>query len=684
VTVRPPRFAGRDDATTAAAVEEFVSEMIRVGVGPGELVALSGANGPDWVVAFAALTRGGAAVLPLPHDSPAAELDRLTVAARCRWRLTAAPGARPERVADGPAENEPGEVVLASSGSTGAPKLVRRSAASLTAEGRRYIEVGLCRPDDLVILPLPLSHSYALGWLAAALACGARTAVLPPQRLAETVALLRSDATVLAVVPGLAKVLLRRLEKGPAPAHLRLVMSGAGFVEQALDDHWLQTCGVGLSRNYGSTESGAVLSGPPGCGSGAVGRAMPNVTVTLLDPELGVEVEGEGTGEAVVRLEDGTVHRLGDLLRRDADGVHTVIGRRASGAVRRGNRWVSTLEVAATLARGFGIADVAVSAAAAPGVRDAARATDDDQDLVADFVPAGPEITPAALTAYARENLAWHKVPNVVRAKHRILRGPVGKVGAERTYRISDAAHADELLRARRRGEVLLALGELGVLPLLADGATPTEVAAALGLDAAVLAELLDAALRIGLLTTGDSAAPGPADVAAIRAEAAAGVDHRALAAAVRGPDAPTARSGEDLDTVTAQLRAALPATEGPALVLTPDTPGGELPRGELARCFVIDAVHRPGAGSDLVGLARALRPGGRLVVADRFLDTPALGDPFGDDVTLRWLAAGALYWWTLADLQGGCESVGLRIVDLVHGSARTQVVLAAPGSVTR
>ena len=53
-------------------------------------------------------------------------------------------------------------------------------------------------------------------------------------------------------------------------------------------------------------------------------------------------------------------------------------------------------------------------------------------------------------------------------------------------------------------------------------------------------------------------------------------------------------------------------------------------------------------------------------------------------DVTLRWLAAGALYWWTLADLQGGCESVGLRIVDLAHGSSRTRVVLAAPGSGTQ
>lgn len=681
MTGRPPRLADRDDATTAAAVEELVSELVRVRVGPGELVALSGANGPDWAVAFAALTRFGVAVLPLPHDSPAAELERLTVASRCQWRLAAAPGARPERVADGPAENEPGEVVLASSGSTGAPKLVRRSAASLAAEGRRYIEAGLCRSDDLLILPLPLSHSYALGWLAAALACGARTAVLPPQRLGETVALLRSDATVLAVVPGLAKVLLRRLETGPAPPRLRLVMSGAGYVEQALDDRWLQACGVGLSRNYGSTESGAVLSGPPGCGSGAVGRAMPNVTVTLLDPELGIEVDGEGTGEAVVRLEDGTVHRLGDLLRRDADGVHTVIGRRASGAVRRGNRWVSTLEVAATLARGFGIADVAVSAGVAQRARDAASAADDDQDLVADFVPAGLEITPAALTAYARENLAGHKVPNVVRAKHRIARGPVGKVGAERTYRISDATDAHELLRARRRGEVLLALGELGVLPLLADGATPTEVAAAQGLDAAVLAELLEAALRLGLLTTGDSVTLSPAEVAAIRAEAAEAVEHRALAAAVRGPDAPAPRSGEDLDAVAAKLRAALPATDGPELVLTPDTIGGMLPREELARCFVIDAVHRPGAGSDLVGLARALRRGGRLVIADRFLDALGPGDPFGDDVTLRWLAAGALYWWTLADLQGGCESVGLRIVDLVHGSARTQVVLASSGS---
>lgn len=677
-------------AELIAAVDRLAEELAAAGTAPGEVIGLRTANRPPWVVGLLALLRVGARPLLLAHDSPSPEVDRLLGAAG-GGRCLVGDAAGELRLAGHPAApaGEPGAVLLASSGSTGAPKLVARDGASLLDEARRYVAAGLVGPADTLLLPLPMSHAYALGWLAGALLAGARVRPVPPQALGAIADGLADGATLLAIMPGLARVLVRRLAAGGreaprrAPA-LRTVMAGAGYVDAALDEQWARTVGVGLARNYGSTETGAVLAGPAGLPSGYVGSPLPGVVVELHGSARAVT--GPGEGEVVVRLEDGTTHRMDDLARRGADGRYEIIGRRRSGVVRRGARWVSTLEVGAVLGQAYGVADVAVLAGEG--------ADDDEQNLVAEYVPAGPSVTPAALAGYAREHLAPYKVPNAFHPRHRLPRGAVGKLRKAPEYRLTSAETAREALRAYRRSEVLLALAELGVLPGLARGGSAPALAADLDLDATALADLLAAAHQLGLLTLGEPAGElNAADLAVSAGRERSlrdGLTYQGLVATVRSGAAPTAPTGPAAltgpTTPTAPTGPAAPAAPtGPTAArvararelagVRPDErlvqlgpaphqfAPGPPPDGPTAGgydvCFLVDAVHGPGPAADLTWLAGLLRADGRLVVVDSFLDAPGSTD---DTMSLAWLAQGARSWWRLTDLQAGLESVGLRV----------------------
>ena len=304
-------LADLSGAEVVKAVGELAG-MLRAGGVTRQTVGLQGSNGASWVIGLLGLLRAGARPLLVGHDSPPPDVHRLLAAAgaaRCLRteegqppRLTGITGARGDKGA-----HEAGAgaaVLLASSGSTGAAKLVTRSERSLLDEGRRYLTAGLITTEDMLALPLPMSHAYALGWTVAALLAGARLCPVPPRSLGAASDILAAGATVLAVVPGLARILARRLAGGPGPHVLRLVMAGADYVDSELDARWSVQLGVGLSRNYGSSETGAVLAGPAGLPSGCVGLPLPGVEV-ILRGDHGEAVAGAGTGEIVVRVEDG-------------------------------------------------------------------------------------------------------------------------------------------------------------------------------------------------------------------------------------------------------------------------------------------------------------------------------------------------------------------------------------------
>ena len=282
------------------------------------------------------------------------------------------------------------------------------------------------------------------------------------------------------------------------------------------------------------------------------------------------------------------------------------------------------------------------------------------------------------------------------RPRSHLHRGALGKAQHTPEYRLTSQESLIEAMHAYRRSEMIFALGELGALPMLAAVVWAADLAGALDLEPETMADLLEVAYELGLLTVTDlagedldEASEAPAACPELAAMAVAerpvhtGITSQGLVAAARtgitsqrlaaaragtpshGSEACRLRqargytaeilklAGVAPDETLLQIGSGLPryTDAGPYDV--------DFPEACCDVCLVIGAVHGPGPAQDLIWLAFRLRPAGRLVIEDRFLD-----GPYPTDATARlgWLARGARRWWHVHDLQAGLESIGMRI----------------------
>lgn len=150
---------------------------------------------------------------------------------------------------------------LASSGSTGLPKIVPHTHAELLADARRMRTAWRLTPDDTVINILP--GNFAMGLLlgvTGAVEAGATTVywsdprprVLARRALLEV--LIAERVTVMGAVPAMYDVLAgtpgeTRLET------MRLAFSGGAGLKRASYDRFRERFGVTLRQAYGSTEA---------------------------------------------------------------------------------------------------------------------------------------------------------------------------------------------------------------------------------------------------------------------------------------------------------------------------------------------------------------------------------------------------------------------------------------------
>lgn len=497
--------------------EEQAAALRRNGTKPGEAVCLPLPNGDGWILALLALLTAGARPLLVAPETTESE----------RTRLLGLAG-----------DGEAG-VLIPTSGSTGEPKLVARSESSLIAEGVRYHELLGLDPQCHVLLPIPLSHAYALGWLAGTLITGAQVRALQPTALNAIAADLAERATHLALVPTTARLLAaRQLRRGgaaaqaPAP-HVRIAMIGAGPVDDNLEDSFRRAFGVATARNYGSTETGAVFAGIPPLPPFCVGRPMPGVEYRIVDDADAACPVGV-SGSLQIRFSgDQAWHDMADIAREGEDGV-VILGRKSSG-IRRGGQWVAPLEVEAVLREHDAVRDSRVWSK--PG-----RFRDEDV-LVADVEVADPgSVRSADLMAFARQRLAIHKVPQEIGVFRRLPRTAAGKITAPRRYRLADSQALLRASRAYRISELLFSLLEMGALPLLAEGANTDELARELGVPATELDWLLAVACWLGLvdvdpgpLARADQAAPAALPFIELEAELSASwVTRKAIIESVR------------------------------------------------------------------------------------------------------------------------------------------------------
>ena len=318
----------------------------------------------------------------VPRDLPARSRAQLPPAApvlELRDRVLLAAGGR------GPALHRELALLLATSGSTGSPKLVRLSGKNLQSNARAIAEYLELTPEERPITTLPMSYSYGMSIVNSHAQAGApllltRRGILE-RGFWETAA--GEGATSLAGVPYTYQMFRRLgLTEMDLP-RLRYLTQAGGKLPPELHRAfaaWAARTGRRFYVMYGQTEAAPRMGYLPPeravekCG--AMGVAIPGGRFWLEDGDGNV-LDGPGaSGELVyqgenvamgyaegaddLRLGDewGGVLRTGDMARRDADGVYYIVGRKKRFVKLYGNR-VSLDEVERLLSARFPEAEFA-------------------------------------------------------------------------------------------------------------------------------------------------------------------------------------------------------------------------------------------------------------------------------------------------------------------------------------
>ncbi len=409
----------------------------RHGFIPGQRLALSITNRPEFVIAVLAGFMLDATVAPL--DVLLKEEERGDILADLRAALIV-DGTRIDRLPS-PAPSDPyaPALVLYTSGSTGRPKGAVLSHAALEWANRMWAGpiIGL-EEADVLLAALPLAHAFGInGALFAPLLTGATVRLVErfvPERVAEILA--REPITVL---PGVATMFQRLLDVPgfAGGGKLRLGVSGAAPCPWEVAEAWRARTRTRIVRGYGSTElfrPVSYLAADPAERPESIGRAVPGVELKLTD-ETGTTVAGD-SGELWIRtpavmdgyldnpaetaavLVDGWF-RTGDIARIDAEGYVTIVGR-VRERIKRGGYSIFPAEVETVLLAHPAVAEAAVVAMPDPTLG----------EEVAAFVALRPGAAADAetLIAWCRDRLAAFKYPRRVTLIDALPRSATGKV----------------------------------------------------------------------------------------------------------------------------------------------------------------------------------------------------------------------------------------------------------------
>lgn len=307
-------LARRADAFTADLQSRLPANVTR------PLILIETANHPEPIIAYIGALRAGWPVILAPQDAGHTD-SRIVSTYRPNVIFSRDGSGWAARAgAPDPVEMHPDlAVLLSTSGTTGATKLVRLSRANLEANAAAIASYLDLRPEDRALTVLPFHYSYGMSVLHIHLSVGAALVLTEGSLIdAEVRALARrTDVTSLALVPTQFELLddLSWLPK------LRYITQAGGRIDPILAQRFAERAeaeGWKLFIMYGQTEAGPRMSYLPPQDARdwfhTIGRPIPGGAFHLLDDQGQVI---SATGQAGELVYEGPNVMLGYALERE-------------------------------------------------------------------------------------------------------------------------------------------------------------------------------------------------------------------------------------------------------------------------------------------------------------------------------------------------------------------------------
>lgn len=432
----------------------WATNLAKGGVRAGQRVAVMASNRPEFLAAVLAIWRLGAIAVLISPAWKRDEVDHalaLTAPAHAVGDHPVLAGLMPMLHLDEPATAgavsphvtalSSDAVLVFSSGTTGLPKAVRHTHASLDAAVTHWRAALQLTPRDRIQVVTPPSHILGLLNLLTALRTGARVRLHPRFDIERMLHHIENDRITIemAVAPIALAIASHPDLESYDLSSLRYIMWGATPVTAHVAETVTRRTGVGWLPAYGTTELPVIACNPiVGARLDAVGRAVPGVQLRVVSLRTGEPVcagevgeiqarspslmagylPAEATGESL--LDDGW-YRTGDVGWLDGAGWLRITDRLKEMIKVRGFQ-VAPAEIEAVLhghpavqdCAAFGVADGLNGEAVVAAVTTRPSA---DRDALA-----------AELTALVGEKLASYKHVHRVVFVPDIPRLPSGKV----------------------------------------------------------------------------------------------------------------------------------------------------------------------------------------------------------------------------------------------------------------
>jgi malonyl-CoA/methylmalonyl-CoA synthetase len=358
---------------------QMANVLVDRGVKPGDRVAAQTEKSVPGLVLYLAAVRAGAVYLPLNTAYTLNELEYFITDAEpslvvCDPSRAAGIGAIAAKVgagvetlgADGKGSltdaaakahaefatvvraDDDLAAILYTSGTTGRSKGAMLTHDNLASNSRTLVDYWRFTNKDVLIHALPIYHTHGLFVASNVTLFAQASMIFLPKFDPDLIIKSMARSTVLMGVP----TFYTRLLQSPAltrqsTQHMRLFVSGSAPLLADTHREWSARTGHAVLERYGMTETNMNTSNPYDGDRvpGAVGHALPGVSVRVTDPETGKELPGETIGMIEVKgpnvfkgywrmpektrseFRDDGFFITGDLGKIDGNGYVHILGR---------------------------------------------------------------------------------------------------------------------------------------------------------------------------------------------------------------------------------------------------------------------------------------------------------------------------------------------------------------------